>query len=573
MKLAMARAGMRSIALAIAIAGVIDPVWLNATPPPAPVIAIHLTAGEPVAVDAALRRSLRDREIVTREATGSRLPCAVDEDCVIIADGSQDIDWDDGARPVSLIATRAGAGPNVAMRSATVLGAYPAAAGIVRVELEGREVKGKSSEVRILDGAAVVGSASHQWSASETVSLDVPWWAIGEGARTLRVEVVPIDGEVTAIDNHLDAGASIATKALSVLVFDARPSWHSTFVRRSLEDDPRFSVGYRSRVAPALVPGTASERFGLDTTTLQRLPVAIIGAPEALTPAEVTILDRYLRVRGGTVILLPEQRPGGAAAPLFHGTWTEHLTAKPETIGPFRATEILRVSDLPITSTALAHSGSAAAIVSTPVGRGRIIVSGAMDAWRYRDAAFDRFWRSLVAEAGADSEEITLTFDRQPAARGSRARFTLRDRRFAPSLTSSASAVYRCNGLPANGIRLWPTGTIGEFAGKLPAASPGSCTVEASVDDRYVNSSLAVVDRPARGVEATLTKLERAANASGGIVAQAGDEAAVARALDAEPIKSSRVASVHPMRRPWWILPFAGCLSIEWWLRRRQGLR
>jgi hypothetical protein len=427
--------------------------------------------------------------------------------------------------------------------------------------------------VRILDGAAVVGSVIHQWSASQTVTLDIPWWAIAEGARPLRVEAVPIEGEMTAIDNHIDAGASIATSAVGVLVFDARPSWHSTFVRRSLEDDPRFSVGYRSRVAPALMPGAVSTRFGLDEATLQQLPVAIIGGPEALTAAEVTMLDRYLRVRGGTVILLPEERPRGAAATLFHGTWTEHLTAKPEMIGPLRATEVLRVSDVAITSTTLAQSGSAPVIVSTPVGMGRIIVSGAMDAWRYRDSAFDRFWRSLVAEAAAVSQQLTLMFDRQPAARGSRTRFTIRDRRFDRRSTSAASALYRCNGSPAKGIRVWPTGTPGEFAGELPAAASGSCTVEALVDDQSVGRSLAVIDRPARGVETTLRKLERAAQASGGVVVSAGDEATVTHALDAAPHESSRVVSVHPMRRPWWILPFAGCLSAEWWLRRRQGLR
>jgi hypothetical protein len=29
----------------------------------------------------------------------------------------------------------------------------------------------------------------------------------------------------------------------------------------------------------------------------------------------------------------------------------------------------------------------------------------------------------------------------------------------------------------------------------------------------------------------------------------------------------------HPMRSPWWIVPFAACLSAEWWLRRRAELR
>jgi hypothetical protein len=29
----------------------------------------------------------------------------------------------------------------------------------------------------------------------------------------------------------------------------------------------------------------------------------------------------------------------------------------------------------------------------------------------------------------------------------------------------------------------------------------------------------------------------------------------------------------HPMRSAWWMVPFSGCLAIEWWMRRRRGLR
>ena len=52
-----------------------------------------------------------------------------------------------------------------------------------------------------------------------------------------------------------------------------------------------------------------------------------------------------------------------------------------------------------------------------------------------------------------------------------------------------------------------------------------------------------------------------------------GDDAALQRVLAAEDRPASQVVSVHPMRAPWWIIPFAGCLTIEWWLRRREGLR
>jgi hypothetical protein len=35
----------------------------------------------------------------------------------------------------------------------------------------------------------------------------------------------------------------------------------------------------------------------------------------------------------------------------------------------------------------------------------------------------------------------------------------------------------------------------------------------------------------------------------------------------------SQPREIHPMRSPWWIVPFAGALGAEWWRRRRSGLR
>ena len=107
----------------------------------------------------------------------------------------------------------------------------------------------------------------------------------------------------------------------------------------------------------------------------------------------------------------------------------------------------------------------------------------------------------------------------------------------------------------------------------LPVGPAGACAVEATVGNRHTTGSIAIATHPAYGVAATLAKLERLVIASGGVLATAGDEASVARVLTAAPRRSSRIVSSHPMRAPWWIIPFAGCLSIEWWLRRRTGLR
>jgi hypothetical protein len=43
----------------------------------------------------------------------------------------------------------------------------------------------------------------------------------------------------------------------------------------------------------------------------------------------------------------------------------------------------------------------------------------------------------------------------------------------------------------------------------------------------------------------------------------------VAAAVD--PPAERRV--IHPMRSPWWIVPFGLALGGEWWLRRRRGGR
>jgi len=32
-------------------------------------------------------------------------------------------------------------------------------------------------------------------------------------------------------------------------------------------------------------------------------------------------------------------------------------------------------------------------------------------------------------------------------------------------------------------------------------------------------------------------------------------------------------AVTRPLRSSWWLVPFCGCLSAEWWIRRRRGHR
>ena len=73
-----------------------------------------------------------------------------------------------------------------------------------------------------------------------------------------------------------------------------------------------------------------------------------------------------------------------------------------------RATEFAYPRVLPAGAEALVvlpqGSGGRAPVISMPLGAGRVIFSGVLDAWRYRgddEDAFDTFWRSQLGREAA----------------------------------------------------------------------------------------------------------------------------------------------------------------------------
>jgi len=293
--------------------------------------------------------------------------------------------------------------------------------------------------------------------------------------------------------------------------------------------------------------------------------------------ADHTVLDRYVRVRGGTLLLLPDRAPAGAASSLFPGIWTEHLTAVAEEVGPLKATEILRRSNTEVTDVVLGASSGMPAIVMSPAGNGRVLVSGAMDAWRHRGTngnGFDRFFRGVLAELGQPRGELTIDMPASLVTAGSTVPFQVRSRRMQPAATETILATVLCGGGATGTVRVWPTGEPGGYAGEFPAATVGTCRLDVSVADGPSSSAgVAVVTAPRRDRAAALLSLERLAVATGGVAVVAGEEQQVGDRIRAQERPAAARTVVRPMQSPWWILPFAICLAGEWWLRRRDGLR
>jgi hypothetical protein len=219
-------------------------------------------------------------------------------------------------------------------------------------------------------------------------------------------------------------------------------------------------------------------------------------------------------------------------------------------------------------------AAGAAVIVSTPRGDGRLLLSGAMDAWRYRasdDGAFDRFWQSTIAGVAlAVPPPIAIDTEPRLLQPGDRAELTVRVRSRAVASVSASLD----HDQP---IRLLPDPQTGQYRGRFVARdTPG----RSSVDVQATGTRSLTASRPLL-VQSDVRRVSQTVGPGLGMLASShrGIDVTPERLEDLRPFLNGAIASRraplvrHPMRSTWWIVPFAGCLSAEWWLRRRRGLR
>jgi hypothetical protein len=124
---------------------------------------------------------------------------------------------------------------------------------------------------------------------------------------------------------------------------------------------------------------------------------------------------------------------------------------------------------------------SAPVIVSMPRGDGRLLLSGAMDAWRYRaadNAAFDRFWQSTIAGLALSVPPPIAIDVEPPLLRPGDAGTVIARVRARDAEVVSASI----DGQP---LRLWPATESGVYRGEFVAsAAPGRSAIEVRAEAR-----------------------------------------------------------------------------------------
>jgi hypothetical protein len=121
---------------------------------------------------------------------------------------------------------------------------------------------------------------------------------------------------------------------------------------------------------------------------------------------------------------------------------------------------------------------------------------------------------------------------------------------------------------------LWPDARRGDFTGSFVVDGEHGASPIVTVtlgDGTASGSARLMVDPHAR--ESVGPPLALLATTRGGVDVGPDDLAPLERHLRATVLSTTADAIRRPMRSAWWFVPFAACLSTEWWLRRRRGAR
>ena len=576
--------GLRGLAFIIAIAAAIDPaITLRARSRPD----VAVVAGATDADSELAERVTRELSGTFNVVHGGFAQAAA---TVFVGDRLQ-MDGERANRPVFVV-TPARALPSLAINAVRAPTRAPMNGRVaVTADVRVHGGRGGTLELTLTSGRIVVDRVRREITRDEalqTVQLEFNPTASGVTPYTVTAT---LDGgaEPASVDGFVD----VNDQRWSVLFYDPRPSWQSTFVRRALERDPRFLVSSRVIASRALTRDAGRPADLDDAAALSAFDVVVVGAPDALSANAVAALNRLLRRHAGSVVLLFDRRGATPTDRLAGVTWTSGTAASALALqtsaqesGALRVTEAMWPTRLPAGAVTLARTPAAKdstthpIIWRTAVGAGQLTSSGALNAWQFRSAEFDRFWQSLIGQAAAAREAPINMLIAQPllrAAESTDIRVALRDVAHAqsePGATVHATVSAALQSADSNvPLTLWPAG-IGTFRGVLHApARSGAYRLVVKSGTATTETPVLIAEAASRATPDSRDLQRAAVISNGGRILPESRLDELSDLIERVARPERRREARHPMRSFWWMFPFALALSTEWWLRRRVGLR
>lgn len=584
----MIRPLLRSVAILIAVLGAIDPALTSERTAPVTISLIDTTPPS-----AATRATDAIAAALAPQHTVVRGPSA-DAALTIVAGDAPPPHAAAIATPAIVVVPPAGPGVAIARVLAPPRASFESRVP-VRVELRAIKDRAARVVVALQVSGAIVDRIEKDVPAGVPPAIDLSFVPVARGPVVARVSAAIAGSEPRAF---ADLAVNVDDRTWSILVFDRRPSWMSTFVRRALEADARFRVTSRTTTSTSVAAASADAPASLDSNAgLDRFDAIVVGAPDALSGDDAAALAVFARRQGGAVVALMDRNdPGPLGAIAGLPQWTETQSTAPIAIAPvggsttagLRGSEFAAPTTVPAAAEIGATVGAGAArrpiVVNVPVGAGRFILSGMLDAWRYRGApessAFDAFWRDVVGRAAdATPPPLGVQLSTTALAPGDQTTLDITIRDVALSSISGAGVDTRVSAelraasasSPA-AVRLWPAGP-GRFTASVRAPSAaGTYRIDVSDGTHSASVPFVVVADAKRPTPDNRELAQAWAASRGGTTLDAPDAAALLTAVDQLAHPSQRSERWHPMRSGWWILPFAVLLGAEWWLRRRADL-
>ncbi|MCX7412729.1 MAG: hypothetical protein NTW36_04715 [Planctomycetia bacterium] len=563
-------------------------------------------------------------------------PAALPVPLHVLAVGSDPKDWNDVA--ISEIEAPERIDVGTGFRLTTRLVARAAAASFrhqlsdVAVTVEER-IKGKwkalrSKKVDLGSGAAqVVFDIPADAGSRAATTADE-----GPAARTFRVAVAEVEGELSPLDNAREFAVAVGSRRIHVLFFARSLDWNFSQIRAELRRDPDVRLTALYRKTPQTMALEGDRRQGddvleqgmpEDAAVLDRYRPVILGAfpAEELSESQAVALREYVD-RGGAVVILggadamgggwcdsPLEpllpwKPRREAAAVLTGEFpvvvpapardhpamrqaAEALAAGPApTLASLNDVGDLKPGAIPLLDVS-ADGAQRSVVAIEPYGRGQAVgvATDTMWQWRRRSGAgreaFGIFWQELVRSLAGSSESaggIRVEWDR-PSYRPSEAAVAT-----VSVATRRDTAAFVRGHVVVEGeerpVTVSPVpGVPGKWtvAVKVGPRAPHVLVIEAVAGSDVLarlESGIVVQPRPTEGsrLEVDVPFLTDLAGRSGG-TATVEDVLPIARAIRGQ-LAQSAVAVEQPLVQKAYVFPAIVLLVLvaEWLVRRRFDL-
>ncbi|MBI1373190.1 MAG: hypothetical protein GC159_10705 [Phycisphaera sp.] len=490
-----------------------------------------------------------------------------------------------------------------------------------------------------------------KFAGRSTASLTLPIRHDAPGVYEYDVSVAPVAGEKVTANNEHTLFVDVFERSMRVLVMEGEPYWDTKFIAQSLRTDPRIELTHITQLGPKKREGVVTR---VDEATEPAPPVTIEqmrrydvivlgrGIEHLMPPDAIGLFDTY--VNGGGKLVLARGRaydvstdagraaaeamaivepvafsggvqrdvplelaPSGVSSPSF--TFASVPDASDRVVRAMPAMSTLyEVSRVKPAAQVLARasrravadgagggggdaSTSQPAIVTMPVGRGRVFAVLGDGLWRWsllpQDMAryrgvFDSFWsntiRSLVA--GGDlppGQKVSIKLSRTSVRLGDPILVDVAakippDQVYAPVVRVTA---------PDGTTRAVPIDQVGGQSnrqrGTLDADAVGVWTVTLEPDALHaepVTRRFSVYDLDLERLDpaARPAQLKMLAEETGGLSFSVDDDVDLAALLSRE-----RIASLAPPRteyvwdRAWILFVMLAWAGLEWIGRRWSG--